>query len=154
MSSNHRLLKACRQLHLYLGVFTAPALLFFAVTGGLQTFNLQEATRGSQYVPPRWLVVAVQLHKKQTTDVPVHRPRPALTPMSASAPAAAQTGPAQQAPRRHSVPLKIFFVLVALSLALSCLSGLYMAWRYSRNAWRLAAIFLAGTVVPILLGLI
>ena len=35
MTVANRVLKAFRVLHLYLGVFTAPALLFFAVTGGL-----------------------------------------------------------------------------------------------------------------------
>jgi len=44
--------KLLRMLHLYLGVFAAPALLFFAFTGGLQTFSLHETTRGSSYTPP------------------------------------------------------------------------------------------------------
>ena len=39
MSLTHRFLRIVRTIHLYLGVFTAPMLLFFAVTGGLQTFS-------------------------------------------------------------------------------------------------------------------
>ena len=70
---NHRLLKFLRAMHLYLGVFTAPALLFFAFTGALQTFGLHEAARGSDYKPPAWLEEMAHLHKKQSLEVPVRR---------------------------------------------------------------------------------
>ncbi|MET0331627.1 MAG: PepSY domain-containing protein, partial [Dyella sp.] len=76
MSASHRLLKVMRLVHLYLGVFTAPMLVFFAITGGLQTFGLHEASRGGGYTPPGWLASLGQLHKKQTTQVPQRRPRP------------------------------------------------------------------------------
>lgn len=161
MSLTHRFLKGCRLVHLYLGVFTAPALLFFAITGGLQTFSLHESTRGSSYAPPRWLVVAAQLHKKQTMDVPPHKSRPAANPsagQAADAMVAPAARPAAEADRsksrRNPLPLKIFTALVALSLALSSLTGLYMAWRYSRHAGRVVAVFLAGIAVPILLALV
>lgn len=155
MSAAHRFLKFCRQLHLYLGVFTTPALLFFAVTGGLQTFSFHETPRGSSYVPPHWLVVAAQLHKKQTLDLPAHKPRLAMAPTPAATDASPEAVPqamrASEPKRRNPLPLKIFVALVALSLALSSFSGLYMAWRYSRHAWRVVAVFLAGIAVPILL---
>ena len=64
MSSLHTLLKYVRLVHLYLGVFIAPALLFFAFTGALQTFSLHETTRGSNYKPPAWAIVLGQIHKK------------------------------------------------------------------------------------------
>lgn len=161
MSVHHRFLKACRQLHLYLGAFTAPALLFFAITGGLQTFGLHETARGSSYAPPKWLAVAAQLHKKQDMDVPARKLRPPAAPAAPAAQATAATPtpaarPAAEttAPRRgNPLPLKIFVALVALSLALSTLTGLYMAWRYTRHAGRLVAVFLAGIAVPILLAL-
>ena len=57
-------------MHLYLGVFIAPMLLFFAITGGLQTFGLHEGGRGSSYKPPAWLATMAQLHKKQTVVMP------------------------------------------------------------------------------------
>lgn len=165
MSLSHRVLKVGRLIHLYLGVFTAPALLFFALTGGLQVFSLHETTRGSDYQPPAWLVTMAQLHKKQTTVVPVHKPRPPsadASPLAARDPAPGQGMPAPQAhapagagPQgSHPLPLKIFFAFVALSLFLSTLLGLYMAYKYSRNATRITAILLAGTIVPILLALI
>ena len=76
MSKSHRLLKLARTIHLYLGLFTSPALIFFAFTGALQSVNLHETTQGSSYKPPAWLTSLAQLHKKQTTVVPVRRPRP------------------------------------------------------------------------------
>jgi hypothetical protein len=76
MSSSHTLLKYFRLIHLYLGVFITPALLFFAFTGALQTFSLHETTRGSNYKPPSWAVVLGQIHKKQTPVVPVRKVSP------------------------------------------------------------------------------
>ena len=159
MSLTHRFLKGCRLVHLYLGVFTAPALLFFAITGGLQTFSLHETTRGSSYAPPKWLAVAAQLHKKQNMDVPAHKLRPAadLAARAASAvpaPAARPAGEGAAPRKRNPLPLKIFTGLVALALAVSTLSGLYLAWKYTRRAGRIVAVFCAGIAAPILFALL
>jgi hypothetical protein len=76
MSKSHALLKAFRNLHLYIGTFISPALLFFAFTGVLQTYNLHEASHdGGSYKPPAWAVKLGQLHKKQTLEMPVRRPQ-------------------------------------------------------------------------------
>jgi hypothetical protein len=163
MSLTHRFLKTTRTVHLYLGVFTAPMLLFFAITGGLQSFGLHEGMRGSSYAPPAWLASAAQFHKKQTTVMPVRRSPPAVktasTPSDAMAarpsPADLQTPVREAEPqaKRNLVPMKAFFALVALSLFLSVLSGLYMAWRYSRKPGLFGTILLAGIAVPLLLML-
>src|ERR1700745_3679843 len=73
MSSAHKLLKYLRLIHLYFGVFIAPAILFFAFTGALQTFSLHETTRGSSYKPPAWAVILAHIHKKQTPVVPARK---------------------------------------------------------------------------------
>ena len=81
-------IKSARLFHLYSGVFLAPALIFFAITGGLQTFSLHETTRGRSYVPPAILVKLGQLHKKQTLVVPERKsPPPAPAPAPANPPA-------------------------------------------------------------------
>ena len=168
MSSNHRFLKILRTIHLYLGVFMAPALLFFAITGGLQTFSLHETTRGSSYTPPAWLATLAMLHKKQTIAAPVRKPRvsentaPAAGPSDASLAnvlpdaraAAPSRGPPDSEgarPKKNLLPMKMFFALVALSLCASTLTGLYMAYRYSRKPVLVSSILLAGLVVPLLL---
>ncbi len=177
MSAGHSFLKWIRQIHLYLGVFTAPMLLFFAFTGGMQTFSLHETTRGSSYTPPAWLATLAQLHKKQTTVMPPRRPHPAETatpgteahvaeaaavPSQANPVTDARTppmsnGPADNAgarPKKNLLPMKIFFALVALSLMLSTLTGLYMAYRFTRHGKRIAMVLLAGIIVPLLLTLL
>jgi hypothetical protein len=164
MSLSHRFLKVVRTIHLYLGVFSAPALLFFAITGGLQTFSLHEAARDGGYAPPAWLASVAQLHKKQTLVVPVRRPRPAqaaslpsVDPATARmrdgslARSAAHPTNKTAPVRKNLLPMKIFFVLVALALLISTLSGLYMAWRYSRRPRLFGALLVAGIVVPVLL---
>jgi uncharacterized iron-regulated membrane protein len=40
-------LKSIRLLHRYLGLFFAPTILFFVITGSLQMFGLHETARGS-----------------------------------------------------------------------------------------------------------
>jgi len=75
MSTSHATLKFFRQIHLYIGIFISPALLFFAFTGALQTFSLHETTQGSSYKPPAWIATLAQVHKKQTDIVSVHKLR-------------------------------------------------------------------------------
>lgn len=156
MTIANRVLKAFRVLHLYLGVFTAPALLFFAVTGGLQAVPLHEATRGSTYQPPAWLVRVSHLHKKQSLDAPASKLHPTSTPPARNRGGAATFGArATPAPDRHALwPMKTFFVLVALSLALSALTGVYMGWRHARDRRRYGATLAAGVLVPVCLLLI
>lgn len=193
-SSGHAFLRATRLTHLYLGVFTAPALLFFAFTGALQTFSLHETTRGSSYKPPAWAVTLGQIHKKQTPVVPVRKPpapeaaagggrrgeggagarenaapngasgdaaRPrgegnggrAAGPESTAGQGAAAPGQPSAAPEKkhHPLPMKIFFLIVAISLFLSTLTGIYMSYKYVRNRRMVTALLILGTVIPLIL---
>jgi hypothetical protein len=152
MSSSHTLLKYIRQIHLYLGVFIAPALLFFAFTGALQTFSLHETTRGSSYKPPAWAVTLGQIHKKQTPIVPVRKVPPPEKPADKAQLAPAPSVKTADAPKPHNpLPLKIFFLLVAIGLFLSTITGLYMSYKYIRNRILITAILLAGILIPIAL---
>ncbi len=156
MSRKHAFLHYTRYTHLYLGVFIAPALLFFAFTGALQTFSFHESTRGSSYKPPAWIATLAQIHKKQTMTVPVRKILP-LTPQAAGPKAdkadkadKTQT-PAAPAKSHNPLPLKFYFLLVSIGLFLSTLSGLYMSYRYSRNRRLITALLIAGVVIPIAL---
>ncbi len=155
MSRSHTFLKYVRLIHLYLGVFITPALIFFAFTGAMQTFSLHETTRGSSYKPPAWIVTLGQLHKKQTTVVPVRKlppPEKAATPVDKSRPDTA--GPAQPSPavpKPHTLPLKLFFLLVSIGLFTSTITGLYMSYKYIRNRVLVTAVLLAGIVIPAIL---
>jgi hypothetical protein len=158
MSKSHTFLKYVRLIHLYLGVFITPALIFFAFTGALQTFSLHETTRGSSYKPPAWIVTLGQLHKKQTTVVPVRKlppPEKAATPADKSrSDTASPAQPSPAVPKPHTLPLKLFFLLVSIGLFTSTVTGLYMSYRYIRNRVLVTAVLIAGIVIPIVLPFI
>ena len=160
MTPSHKILKVARQIHLYTGIFISPAILFFALTGALQTFSLHETSRGSDYKPPTWVLTLAQLHKKQTTTVPVRKPRPASDAprpdapkpdkhSDASAPAAPQPSP--EPPQKSHLPMKIFFLLVSIGLFASTLTGIFMAYKFNRNKLVVIGLLLAGILVPLLL---
>jgi len=168
MSKAHAILKAARQVHLYIGIFIAPMLIFFAFTGALQTFSLHETTKGSDYKPPMWIVSLSQLHKNQTTVVPVRKPPPApdakpkadkpadaLAAAPVAAPAVPKPAPPATPPptpkRKSHLPMKIFFLFVSLGLLTSTLTGIYMAYKYGRSKLVVTLILLAGVVVPLAL---
>jgi len=165
MTLSRAFLKCTRVTHLYLGVFICPALLFFAFTGALQTFSLHEATRGSNYKPPAWAVTLAQIHKKQTSVVPVRKFPPPEKPSDktaaapsahASAPPASVPSPASTpAPKPHNtIPLKIFFLIVSIGLFVSTLSGLYMSYKYIHNKILITITLIAGIVLPVILAMV
>jgi hypothetical protein len=152
MTSSHKLLKVLRQIHLYIGVFISPAILFFAFTGALQTFSLHETSRGSDYKPPTWIVTLAQLHKKQTTTIPVHKQRPATDiPKPDKHADAATPQPSPQPPQKSHLPMKIFFLLVSIGLFISTLTGIYMSYKFTRNRILVTASLIAGVLIPLIL---
>ena len=145
-------LKAVRTLHLYLGLFIAPALIFFAFTGALQTFSLHQATKGGAYKPANWIVALAQLHKKQTLQVQPQRPEksasgPADSRPQSDHPMALADG--TDRPLHNAMPLKIFFLIVCVGLVVSTLSGLYMSYKYSRKRMSMSVALIAGVIVPV-----
>jgi hypothetical protein len=154
MNSSHKILKVARQIHLYTGIFISPAILFFALTGALQTFSLHETTRGSDYKPPTWIVTLAQLHKKQTTTVPVRKPRPELDapkPDAGKSDKLAALPKPPEPPQKSHLPMKVFFLLVAIGLFTSTLTGIYMSYKFVRNKRIVTALLIAGLLIPILL---
>lgn len=158
------LLKAVRLTHLYVGVFVAPAILFFAFTGAVQTFSLHETTKGSDYHPPRILVILAQIHKKQTPVVYSKTPAPSAaskppkgseTASSGVVAAAKPALPAATDPPKHDAwPLKVFFLLASISLCISTLSGTYMSYKYVRNRTLITTLLILGLVIPVLMILV
>jgi hypothetical protein len=161
----HVLTQWLRLAHLYLGLFTAPAILFFAFTGALQTLSLNDRSPDGSYTPPHWISVLAQIHKKQSAQLPQRRPengaapRPQKTP-SSPAPQektpSTQTAPNPAPPKPQQPPgkplgMQIFFLLVCVSLFASTFSGAWMAWKYRRSRIAICAVFLAGIVIPLVL---
>ena len=138
--STARTMRNLRRFHLYLGMFFAPAILFFAFSGMLQTFDFHEP----ENKPAQWLKVIAQIHKKQ--DLP--KPRKARP--SAGRPAKGEAPP-PAAPAHSPLPLKVFTGLMSIGLMLSTLLGIWIA--LSMRAGRAIAIvmLIIGTALPIAL---
>ncbi|MDH7970845.1 hypothetical protein QH494_01520 [Sphingomonas sp. AR_OL41] len=149
--------RALRKYHHYIGVFLAPAILLFSISGALQTFRLNEE-KGWGGTPPTWMVWVAAVHKDQS---PPREKRAAPKPV-APAPTAAGTDdrdhdatPAAKAPapakRPSPLPLKIFVVLMAIGLIVSTLLGVTIALN-NRATRRVSILMLiAGAVLPCVL---
>jgi hypothetical protein len=88
------LIKEARQIHLYLWTFFAPAIIFYALTGALQSFQYHEEHEGRPAIP--LFEKLAEIHKDQR--VPKWS-KPAAAPQEAQAekPAIAQPNPAATA---------------------------------------------------------
>ncbi len=138
-----------RRLHLYGGVLFAPAILFFALTGAVQVFDLHKARPGADYRPPDLVLRLAALHKDQTFALP-HKddgPRKAKTP-------AGDAGPSRT-PKPMALGqalLKAFAAAAAIGLCATTGLGLYMAYRSPRDRWLTSALLAAGVVIPVVLA--
>ena len=134
-----------RLWHGYIGILIAPSVIFFALTGALQIFNLHEA-HGS-YTPPALIEGLSSLHKDQVFEQKhTDEPEPEIKTDQ------------QRPPPEHeenqslgTMLLKWFFLFVALALTASTSLGLWMGLTRNprkRTGWWL---LLAGIVLPIAL---
>ncbi len=143
-----RTLRRIRQFHLWCGMLFAPAILFFAFSGALQTFDFHETEAG--IAPPKWIATIAGIHKKQDFPKP-RKPRPAASPEAGKS-AAAAVAPAAST---HSPwPLKVFVGFMSIGLMASTILGITIALT-NRQTRRPSQIMLGiGTILPILMLLI
>jgi hypothetical protein len=132
-----------RRWHSYIGLFIAPSVLFFALTGAVQLFSLHEA-HGS-YQPPVLLEKLSSIHKDQVFELGHHHDDDGPAP-----------GPEDHddKPGPATFILKGYFLLVALGLAVSTVFGLWMGLVQTRSktvGWLLVGV---GSVIPLVLLLI
>jgi hypothetical protein len=133
-----------RRWHSYVGLFIAPSVVLFALTGALQLFNLHEAH--GNYKPAALLEKLSSVHKDQVFTRGQH---PAPPSPEAAAALRAEADDEEDKPSVSTVILKGFFLIVALCLALSTSIGVWMGLTQTRPrkiAWLLLA---AGTLIPL-----
>jgi hypothetical protein len=131
-----------RQLHVYVSVFVAPTLLFFATTGALQTFRIPD-----QKTAPVLLVKLARLHKE---DVFAPKPvRPKRPEGAAGKPA--EPRPPKVEPKASTTVLKWFFSMASVAIAISTLLGLWMALAYHKRKTVMWALLIAGAAAPVLI---
>ena len=134
-----------RQLHNRFGLFFAPAILFFAVTGVIQTIGLQDKAPG--YVPPAWISLVANLHKKQIVPgaAPARDSRSAAPAVNAGHP----EGGKPKKPDAGSIPLKVFVLLLGLVLSISTLLGIWIAFANAATRRTSTILLLAGLLIPL-----
>jgi hypothetical protein len=149
------ILMVVRRWHTYVGVFIAPSILFFAVTGALQLFALHEAH--GAYQPAAIIEKLGELHKNQSFAVKPRRPPAAGAKTEAAEHPAADhdhdAGPAKARPVAVTA-LKWLFLLVAAGLVTSTSLGLWIALTSTRRRGLIRGLLAAGVLVPILLVLL
>jgi hypothetical protein len=147
-------LKRLRQLHLYLGLFLAPTIIFFAFSGALQIFRLQEGRPGSSYQPPAWVVALAGVHKDQRYETPP-KPRPASpsaeTPLPPPTPRPEAEPGGQPPQRKPSAALKWFFLLTAIGIIITTGLGIIMAFKFNRDRRVIWGLLVSGTLLPVVL---
>ena len=146
-------MKLVRRLHMYVGVFFAPSIVFFALSGLIQLSEWHEAEDGGAQ-PAAWLVKLAEVHRIQSIDdLPQRGPRPPAAGDDLGvdrAAAARPPGPPRPAIHR-SAALKSFFALMSISLILSTLAGVMIAFQMRKQLVLIGGLLAAGTAVPIVL---
>ncbi len=144
-----------RQWHSYIGLFIAPSVLFFALTGTAQLFSLHEAH--GNYVPPALVEKLSSVHKDQVFEFGDHHGQPAPETDAAKSDVGAPHAGTDEHGDKSELPtllLKVFFLPVAFCLTVSTALGLWMGLTQMRRkpaAWLLVA---AGTLIPVVLLLL
>ena len=134
-------LRSLRQWHHYIGVFLAPAILFFSFSGLIQVLGWQDLKNPP---PAGWVSAIAGIHKHQMLP----KPSPAKPE---GKPGAAPSAADDDHDHGGFTPLKIFALLVAVGLFTTTLIGLTIALG-TRAMRRQSLIALGlGVVVPIVL---
>jgi cyanate permease len=116
--------KLLRRVHLYLGCFFAPLLLFYVATGWYQTFHHDRTKSPSELGGWRERLMAV------------HRD---------------QIFPAASVERYSEAPFRALVVLMAIALITTVALGILLAFRTSRQQWPVWLCLGLGIVLPVLL---
>lgn len=117
-------MKTLRRLHLYLGCFFAPLILFFAVSGAWQLFGAHQFSDG--YRPPAGVALLSTLHTGRGLK---------SEPSTLSSPA-----------------MRFMVVAMAAALAVTILLGIVLAFRFEHRLAALGCLA-GGIAVPVALVL-
>jgi len=137
-------LRSLRQWHHLIGVFLAPAILFFAFSGLIQVTGWQDQRNPA---PPGWVLAIAGIHKHQMLP----KPRPAK-PVPDHKPAAAKAGDHDDDHDHGAFSLfKIFALLTAIGLFSTTLIGLTIALGTKAMRRKSLIALGLGVVVPVVL---
>jgi len=136
-----------RRWHAYIGLFIAPSVIFFALTGATQLYGLHEAH--GRYRPPAIVEKLSSLHKDQVFAFGHrHEPAPDADP---GKPGAAPDDDDKE--ETSTLILKGFFLIVALGLTFSSAFGAWLGLTQIRRPRLAAALLITGALIPVILVL-
>ncbi|MEO5867521.1 MAG: hypothetical protein ABIS14_02395 [Sphingomonas sp.] len=150
-------MRSLRQWHHYIGVFFAPMIVFLAFTGALQVFSLHEAKGYGGQPAPGWIAWMASVHKDQApprqkrSDVPKSIERPAAVVAMPAGGHGDENHATNGGKHPSPLPLKIFMLLLAVSLIFSTSLGVTIALNNRSMRSRSLALLMAGAVIPCLL---
>lgn len=123
-------MKSARQLHVYLGVFFAPLLIYFALSGAWQVFRWNDLPREGGTTASRQVLHAL------------------------SAPHTHATFPGADTQSAQSLLFKVFELLMCAGFVVTAILGVQMALQTRRSRRWMLITLIAGAVAPILFLLI
>jgi hypothetical protein len=145
-----------RRWHSYIGLFIAPSVLFFSLTGATQLFSLHEAH--GKYQPPALVEKLSSVHKDQVFAFGNHHAPTDAVPDAGKPlvdiPSPAGAGDDGDKIEASTLMLKWFFLLVALCLALSTAFGLWMGLTQMHRKKTRWLLVVAGALIPVALLLL
>jgi len=144
-------MKSIRRVHAWLGVLFAPSIIFFALSGVFQLYGLHDTEPGEA---PGLIAKMGMVHTHQTTTIPQRAARPSLPAPQANLMKTVADGATQKPARPTTLPLKLFFTLMAISLIISSALGLWIAFTSKRDRALHVGLLAAGVVLPIVLLLV
>jgi len=119
-----------RKAHLYLGCIFVPLLLFFTVTGFLQTFQFHKDLKNGSYQAPQVLKEISEVHKKQ------------------------RMGERDKEKPTRSLSFRYLVALMSVGVSGTIVLGVIMAFQTLRSPGPVILCLVAGTVLPALLLLL
>lgn len=112
-------MKTLRQLHLYLGCFFAPLIAFFAFSGILQTYRLNDTPKNGPPAPA-WIKAMANVHKDQN----LARGRPAGV-------------------------MKFLTATMGAALVATIVLGVILAFKFGRSRLAVIGCLALGAAIPV-----
>ena len=144
-------MKSIRRVHAWLGVLFAPSIIFFALSGVFQLYGMNDTEPGES---PGLIAKMGMVHTHQTATIPQRAARPSLPAPQAELMKTVADGVVKKPARPSTLPLKLFFTLMAISLIISSALGLWIAFTSKRDRGLHVGLLAAGIVLPIVLLLV
>lgn len=111
-----------RQIHTYLGVFFAPLLLFFVITGWYQVLH-PDRRKSPEEAEAYW-------DRARSVHADSVLPNP-------------------KAERYATRPFRYFTVAMSVGFIITTIVGLILAFRFTKNKWAIFVSLVLGLLVPV-----